>query len=179
MLPINIWSTYIQHGKWNMEQSKLQLWKKQMIRNTWTSTVFLQPFGVCVCVSSPSRKVIKGKHVLCDAYRLTGLQPVMELEDCPNSIGRIQSRIALLERSMSRKQKKMNTGNMHKKKIKASVNPNHVSHLANSIDCNLTVIHTRILLPKWGSTSLHHQWNSNNSQHRKWCSQVSPQLPSW
>ena len=26
---------------------------------------------VCVCVSSPSRKAIKGKHVLCDAYRLT------------------------------------------------------------------------------------------------------------
>ena len=98
-----------------MEQSKLQLWKKQMIGNAWTSIVFLQPFGVRVCVSSPSRKVIKGKHVLCDAYRLTGYQPVMELEDCPNSIGRIQSRIALLERSMSRKQQKMSTGNMHKK----------------------------------------------------------------
>ena len=60
----------------DMEQKKLQLWKKQMIGNTWTSTVFLQPFGVCVCVFL--HRVEKSSRVNMSFVVLTGSQPVME-----------------------------------------------------------------------------------------------------
>ena len=64
------------HSRWNMEhdmeQKQMQRWKKQMMGNTWTSIVFLQPFGVRVCVFL--HRVEKSSRVNMSFAMLTGFQ---------------------------------------------------------------------------------------------------------